>query len=127
VLGAVGTVIFIVVLIVILATADTVSNNLDDAFGPVDRSDYTLTTETCEIDQSGSVTFTGTIENRSGRDLDVNIVGEIRNADSDVLLESPSDYVTMPEGETVQWSLDTYLDRPVDISCEVTEVNNWFN
>jgi hypothetical protein len=127
VLGAVGTVATIVLIIVLVAAGNSVSDNVQDAFGPVDTSDYTLTTDTCEIDQYGSVTFDGTLKNTSNKDLDINIVGEIRNAKTDVLLSTENDYITTTEGDTVSWSLDTYIDKPVDITCKVTEVNNWFN
>jgi hypothetical protein len=127
VLGAVGTIASIVLLVALLAAADHVSNNVQDAFGPVDKSDYTLTTDTCKIDQYGAVTFDGTIKNTASKDLDVNIVGEVRNSKTNVLLTTENDYVTTTEGDTVQWTLDTYIDTPTDITCKVTEVNNWFN
>ena len=127
VLGAVGTVLSVILFFVLIVAADNVSDNVQDAFGPVDTSDYTLTTDTCEIDQYGAVTFEGTLKNTSNKDLDINIVGEIRNAKSDVLLSTENDYITTTEGDTVSWSLDTYIDKPVDITCKVTEVNNWFN
>ena len=59
VLGAVGTVLSIILFFVLIVAADNVSDNVQDAFGPVDTSDYTLTTDTCEIDQYGAVTFDG--------------------------------------------------------------------
>ena len=68
-----------------------------------------------------------TIKNTANKDLGINIVGEIRNAKTDVLLSTSNDYVSTTEGGTSAWSLDTYIDKPVDITCKVTEVNNWFN
>jgi hypothetical protein len=127
VLGAVGTVATIVIVIALVAAGNSVKNNVQDAFGPVSTSDYSLTTDTCKIDQYGSVTFSGTIKNTASKDLGINIVGEIRNAKTNVLLSTENDYVSTTKGDTVQWSLDTYISNPVDITCKVTEVNNWFN
>ena len=127
VLGAVGTVATIVVFILIVAAGNSVSDNVQDAFGPVDRSDYELTTDECKIDSSGSVTFTGTIKNKANKDLDVNIVADIRDADTDELLTTSNDYVSTTEGETSDWAIDAFISEPVDITCKVTDVDNWFN
>ena len=70
---------------------------------------------------------TGTIKNTANKDLGINIVGEIRNAKTNVLLSTENDYLSTTEGDTAEWSLNTYIDKPVDITCKVTEVNNWFN
>jgi hypothetical protein len=127
VLGAVGIIGGILFIVLVAVGVNNASDNVQDAFGPVDTSDYSLTTDTCEIDQYGSVTFDGTLKNTAGKDLDINVVGEIRNAKTDVLLSTENDYITTTKGDTVSWSLDTYIDKPVDITCKVTEVNNWFN
>ena len=127
VMGALGIVGGILFIVLVAVGVNNTADNVQDAFGPVSSSDYELTTDTCAIDEYGSVTFDGTIKNTANKDLGINIVGEIRNAKTDVLLSTSNDYVSTTEGGTSAWSLDTYIDEPVDITCKVTEVNNWFN
>jgi hypothetical protein len=127
VLGAVGIIGGILFIVLVAVGVNNASDNAQDTFGPVSSSDYELTTDTCEIDQYGSVTFNGTIENTANKDLGIDIVGEIRNAKTNALLSTETDYVSTTEGGTSDWSLDTYIDNPVDITCRVTAVNNYLN
>jgi hypothetical protein len=127
ILGLVGIIGGILVLVLVIIGINNASDNVQDAFGQADSSNYDLTTDTCKIDQYGSVTFDGTIENTASRDLGFNVVGEVRDNRTGVLLTTENDYVQTTEGDTVHWSLDTYIDNPTDITCNVTEVNNWFN
>ena len=127
ILGGVGIVVSALFLVLVTIGINKTADKVQDAFGPVSSSDYDLTTETCAIDQYGSVTFDGTIKNTANKDLDINIVGEIRNAKNNVLISTENDYVTTTKGDTTQWSLNSYIDKPVDITCKVTEVNNWGN
>jgi hypothetical protein len=131
VLGAVGTVVSIIVLIIVIAAANDTSDSIRDAFddisGPASTADYDISPETCKIDNSGGVTYDGTIENTGSRDLSFEIVADIRDANSDVILSSPNTYVDVPEGDTVKWEITDYLSDPADITCEVSGVNNWFN
>ena len=127
VLGIVGTLAFVALIIVIVAVGDSASNSLNDSFGAADPSNYEVTTETCEVDSIGSVTFTGSIENTGNKSYSYNIKGQIRDADSNVLLESTNDYVDVPEDDTVRWSMTAFLDEPTNVTCAVTGVDNWFN
>ena len=88
ILGIVGTLIFVIVIIALIAAGDSVSNAVDDALGTADSSDYDITTKTCDVDNSGFVTFSGTIENTGDRELSFTINGEIRALDGDDLLET---------------------------------------
>ena len=127
ILGLVGIIGGILFLVLVIIGVNKASNNVQDAFGHANTSNYDLTTDNCKIDSYGSVTFDGSIKNTGSRDLGFNIVGEIRNKNTNVLISTENDYVQTTEGDTVQWSLNTYIDTPTDITCKVTEVNNWFN
>jgi hypothetical protein len=127
VLGIIGTLVWVIVVIALVAGGDELSDRLDDFSGPADTSDYDLTTDSCDIDEFGSVSFTGTIENTAGREMSFTITGEIRSTDSDVVLESPSTYIEVSEDDTARWELVTFLDDPENITCEVTDVDNFLN
>jgi TM2 domain-containing membrane protein YozV len=128
VLGIIGTIVSVLIFVFIIAAGDSVNDAFDDATGAADTSDYELVTKSCEIDNFGFVTFTGTIENTGNRELSFDIEGEIRNSSSNVILESPSTIVDVPEGDTIQWELVSSVDDSVtQVECKVTSVNNWFN
>jgi hypothetical protein len=131
VLGAVGSVVIVLGFVLLVVVADDASNRLDEIAqnigGEADPDDYELQTDSCEVSRSGGVTFEGTIENTAGRDMNFEIETEIREADSDVLLETPTAYVEIPEGDTVRWRATTFLSEPTDVTCEVTGVDNYFN
>jgi hypothetical protein len=128
VVGVIGGILFLVLVTIgVNKASDNISTNLNNAFGSVDPSDYQLTTDTCKIDNSGTVEFTGTIKNKAGRDLDVIITGEIRNAKTNSLITTTTDTVSTTKGDTSDWSLNTVISNPVDITCKVTEVNNFLN
>lgn len=128
VLGIIGTIVTILVFVFVIAAGDSVNNAFDDATGAADPNDYELVSKSCEIDNFGFVTFTGTIENTGSKDLDFTIDGEIRNSSSNVIVESPSTIVSVPEGDTVQWELVSSVDDSItQVECKVTGVNNWFN
>jgi hypothetical protein len=127
VLGAVGTVLTIVLFFVFVIAADNVSNSIDDAFGKADPADYDITTDTCKVDQYGFVEFDGTIKNTASKDMNFTINTEIRESGSNVLLDSPSTYVTVNENDTVKWSVSSSLDSATNIECKVDSVNDFFN
>jgi TM2 domain-containing membrane protein YozV len=127
VLGIIGTIVTILIFVFVIAAGDSVNDALDDATGAADPSDYELVNKSCEIDNYGFVTFSGTIENTGSKDLDFTIDGEIRD-NSNVIVDSPSTIVSVPEGDTVQWELVSSVDDSItQVECKVTSVNNWFN
>lgn len=127
VLGAVGTVLSIVLLFVFVIAADNVSNSLNDAFGAADPSDYDITTDSCKVDQFGFVEFDGTIKNTASKDMNFTINTEIRESGSNVVLDSPSTYVTVNKNDTTKWSVSAVLDNATNIECKVDSVNDFFN
>ena len=126
ILGLVGIVGGILFLVLVTIGVNKASDNINDAIGPANKDNYDISTDTCKID-NGSVTFEGTIKNTANRSLGFNIVGEIRNTRTNVVLATENDYVQTSKGDTVTWSLDTQIDNSVDITCKVTDVNNWLN
>jgi hypothetical protein len=127
VLGAIGIIGGILFIVLVFFVGDTVSDNVDDAFGEADPSDYELVTESCEIDEFGFVTFEGTIENTAGQSMDFEILTEIRDKDTDAVLDDPSTFVFISEGDTVDWSVVASVDEGSDVECRVESVDNFGN
>ncbi len=123
-IGIIGGILFLVLVTIGINNAD---HTLNDIGGVADSSDYELKTGDCQVDRYGEVTFDGTIQNTAGRDMNFTIEGQIREAGSGNLLESPSAYVQVPEGQTAKWTMTTFLSDPTDVTCEVNSVNNFFN
>jgi hypothetical protein len=124
ILGTIGSIAIVVGFIALVLAADDVT---DDLSGAADGDDYELTTDTCEIDEFGFVTFEGTIENTAGRNMNFIIEGEIRDADTDVLLDDSTTYVEIREDDTIRWSIPASVGDPTDITCQVVGVDNFLN
>jgi hypothetical protein len=127
ILGIIGSVAWIGIGIAVIATGDSVSDTLDDAYGEADSSDYDISPESCEIDEFGGVTFEGTIENTAGRDMSFTINTEIRESGSGPLLDSPSTFVDIREGDTARWSVYASVPDGSDVECEIQSVDNFGN
>ena len=129
VLGVIGTLIGIVIIVAVIAAGDDISDSLDDIAGPADSSDYEIDVpaDACSIDEFGSISFEGTIENTAGRDMSFIVNGEIRDSDTNVVIDTRTAYVEVAEDSTAQWEITAFVDDPVDIKCKVTGVDNFLN
>ena len=128
ILGLVGIIGGILFLVLVIIGINNASDNAQDAFGQADTANYDLhdrhAARSISTDRSPS-----TGRSRTPRAVTSVSTSWARSATSTtgVLITTENDYVQTTEGDTVQWSLDTYIDNPTDITCKVTEVNNWFN
>jgi hypothetical protein len=127
VLGAVGSVIAIIVFFALVVGTNNAADRINDAFGKADPSDYDITTDSCKVDQYGFVEFEGTITNTANKDMNFTINTEIRSSGSNVLLDSPSTFVQINEGDTAKWSVSTSIDKATNIDCKVSSVDDFFN
>lgn len=128
VLGIIGTIVTILIFVLVIAAGDSVTDSIDDAFDTANPDDYELVTKSCEIDDFGFVSFSGTIENTANEDLDFTIEAEIRDTSDGSLADSPSTIVYTPQGDTVSWEIvGSVSDSVTEVECKVTEVNNFGN
>jgi hypothetical protein len=129
ILGIVGTILGVVIVVAIAAGGDSISDSLDDIGGAADPDDYeiSLPADACSIDEFGFITFQGTIENTANRDMSFVIEGTIRDTADDVVIDRQNTYVDVAEGDTARWEIVASVDEPVDITCNVSGVDNLFN
>lgn len=129
VLGVVGSIAWIAIAVLVVFAADEAGEELDDLTGVADAADYELVEESCEVDDVGIVTFSGTIENTSTTEKGFTVHTEIADADTGRVLDSGS--VTKDDiqpGAVERWGvITTGVDEDADLECRVTSVNNFFN
>jgi len=124
ILGAVGIIGGILFIVLIAITADDAN---DDRTGAADTSDYDITTNTCEIDDLGTITFAGTIDNTAGRNMDFTVNVQFRDRDDGSLIDTDYTTVTVPEGDTVRWTTTGFGQDGDSVRCEVDSVDNYYN
>ena len=131
VLGAVGTVLTIVLFLVIVVGVGKAAHDTAQKIGgvaPASSYDLQADSSSCTADELGFVTYEGTIKNTTGSEKNFAVNTEIRDRSTKQVIESPSDIVTnIAPGDTAQWSVTASLDTGVRPSCSVTSVENWFN
>jgi len=126
ILGALGTIVSILVLVLFVFGATEAVKNIG---GVADPSTYELVVSqnTCKV-QYGFVTYEGTIKNKTGSEKNFNINTEIRNSSSKSVIDTPNDIVyNIAPGDTAQWSVSLPVNSDVQTSCKVLNVENWFN
>ncbi len=102
------------------------SDSLDSVAGPADRSSYDISMDDCSVGRTGAATASGTIENRSGRDLNFEVVVQFVRAGS-VLDEGGTLVFDVPAGDADTWFVGGVVPGGTTVSCKVTEVNNYLN
>lgn len=122
VLGAVGLLATVVVIVLLFALGDTIS----DSLGTADPDDYELTSETCSVDAFGSVDFDGSIENTANQDLRFTLEAEFTDGSGKVL-DTVDTVVFVSEGRTTSWSITGDVGDATDVSCQIVHVNDLFN
>lgn len=128
-LGVVGSVVSVIVLIILIfAAGETADDIANDIGGTADTSTYDIQPGTCEVDEFGFAEYTGTIKNTADEEKNFTIDVEFRDGSSDALIESSSDIVTdLAVGDTAEWSVTISTNDATSVSCEVTDVENFFN
>lgn len=128
VLGIIGTVVWIIILVVFVFAADKASNSIDDWGGKADSSDYRLTVEKCETDSLGYPVMSGEIKNLTNSDKSYTFDYEFRDGRGNLLDSGTSFPERIPKNDSVTWSIDSFTSvSSGTIRCEITQVNNWFN
>lgn len=111
------------------ALAQTISNasdGLESAVGPADRSTYDISVDDCTVSATGAATASGSIENRSDRDLNFEVVVEFVRSGS-VLDEGDTLVFDVPAGDVDTWSVDGFVPASATVTCRISEVNNYLN
>lgn len=131
VLGAVGTVLTVVLfLLIVVGVGKAAHDTAQNIGGVAPASSYDLKADgsSCTADELGFVTYKGTIKNTTGSVKNFSVNTEIRDRSTNQVIESPNDIVTdIAPGDTAQWSVTTTVDSGVQPSCSVKSVENWFN
>ena len=128
-LGGVGLVLGTVLFILLIALGSTTSSNLGNIGGPADTSAYQTTPGNCSVSSSGVATFSGTIRNTSSSKKNFTVHGAFHNKANNALIDNSSDLVTdIPSGGSAPFTItSTQASSEMQISCNITEVDNWFN
>lgn len=112
--GAVGCLVFV---------GGEVAEDIEQAVGEADPSDYDLTGPECSVDFADDVRANGTITNTSGERQGFQI--EVRFLDSDgSLITSESTFTdALDDGQSTEWEVITFSEAPGDFTCEIDEVS----
>lgn len=129
VLGIVGSIVSVILLIFLIVAAGEAADDVaNDIGGTADPSTYDIQTGTCEVDEFGFAEYWGTITNTADEEKNFTIDVEFRDGSNAVVIESSSDIVTdLAVGDTAQWSVTIRTNDATSVSCQVTDVQNFFN
>ena len=129
ILGILGSIVYVLIAVLFVFAADQASDSLEDFAqdigGEVSSSDYRLTTDLCEIDDFGFITFSGEIQNRTNSSKNFTIEAEFLSGGE---VEVSSAVVTdIGPDESSFWEITGYTSSSSSVFCEVTGVYNFFN
>ena len=129
VLGGIGMVASVAVFIIFVVAGVTIGSNVNHIGGKADSGWYQVTPGNCQVDSYGDITFDGTIKNTSGSKKNFTVNVEFRNKSTNAVIDTGSDLVTdIAKGDTAQWNVSSSNSTSGgQVSCKVTEVDNWFN
>jgi hypothetical protein len=115
--GIAGIVLGVGFLVLYIAIVDSTDDLFDDG-GSADPSTYQLTDDTCEVDSSGEITATGTIENTSDRIRTYRVRARF-TAGGDTI-DSDSDSLVVGRGDTRDYELHGDVGDAEGVSCEIS-------
>jgi hypothetical protein len=101
-----------------IAIGDAANDPFDNSGDAADPSTYELTDDTCEIDDDGSITAAGTIENTSDRSRTF-VVRARFTAGGDELDEG-TDRLFIGEGDRDDYDISGDVGDAQGVSCEVS-------
>ncbi len=128
ILGAVGTVLSVIVFIVFVVAAGTATVAIMDATGAVDPANYSIKVTTCETDSAGYPLMAGTIQNKTSSVKSYMFDYEFRDGNNVLIDSGISFLVPIPKNGTIPWDVNSFKSSKAKVvKCEITQVNNWFN
>ena len=129
VLGSVGMVGSIIAIILLVTLGATATHNLNNFGGEADPSTFTIATGACGVDLLGTATFSGTIKNTTSSSKNFSIKAEFRNQQTGAVIDTSSDLVSdIAPGDTAQWRVTSLGNQAGSaVRCQVLEVDNFFN
>jgi len=133
VLGAVGTVVSILFLVLVVFAADQASDSISDSVknwsGEANSSDYNVTVEKCVVDETfDSPEMTIKVTNKTSGEKNYIFNYEFRSG-SGTLIDSGSSFPeTIPPNGSKLVEISSFEDvTSTLVKCEITGVENWFN
>lgn len=129
ILGAVGTVLSVIVFIVFVVAAGTATVAIRDATSVADPGAYSYKIIECRKDTFGDPSMTITVTNKTNRKKQFTFNYEFRSA-SGSIIDSGTSFPTesIPANDSLDVQISSYISMTgSNPKCEITQVNNWFN
>ncbi len=130
-LGAVGLVVWTLMIVLLIAAGSRASVTLKNLAGPADPSSYQVHGGTCSVDGVGQTTFTGSITNETSSAKSFSIEAEFRDSSSGQVLDDTNTVVSdIKPHSTAPWqitSTNTQTSSGARPTCHVISVDNFFN
>ncbi len=128
ILGAVGTIIAIILFVAFVVLAGTATVALKDATGKADPSTYTLKIDKCEVDSLGYPMMAGTISNQTSTSKSYLFEYEFRDPSGTLINNGTTLPNSVPGNDRIQWDISSYtVTTASKVTCKITQVDNWFN
>ena len=129
ILGAVGTIISIILFVVFVVLAGTATVAIKEATGPADPSTYSVKINDCGTDTFDDPEMTVTVTNKTNSKKQFTFDYEFRSG-SGALIDSGTTFLpeTIPANDSLEVVISSFnATTSATVKCEVTGVNNWFN
>jgi hypothetical protein len=128
VLGAVGLVGSLILIVALVSFGKAAKDATVNISGAADPSTYQLTPGDCAVDDFGFATYQGTIKNTTSSKKNFTVNVEFRNKASNAVADTSLDIVSdIQPGDTAEWKVTTSVDQGAQVTCKVTQVENFFN
>jgi hypothetical protein len=116
--GIAGVVLGGLFLALYIAIGDAANDPFDDDGDAADPSTYELTDDTCEIDDDGSITAAGTIENTSNRSRTFVVRARFTAGGDEI--DSGTDRLFISQGDRDDYEISGDVGDAQGVSCEVS-------
>jgi hypothetical protein len=129
ILGAVGTILSIILFVVFVVLAGTATVAINDATGPADPSTYSYKITDCGKDSFDDPEMTVTVTNKTDSKKQFTFDYEFRSS-SGAIIDSGSTFIpeTIPANDSLEVQISSFESTTSSsVKCEITGVNNWFN
>ena len=131
ILGILNLIVTAVVIVLIVVFAGSAKDSLNEAIqnigGTAPASSYEVKVTACSADSMGSVTFNGTITNRTAGSKSFIVQTSVTDSGGAEISTIPAIVTDIPAGATETWDANSFGDPVGSITCKVTGVNNFFN
>ena len=129
ILGAVGTILAIILFVVFVVLAGTATVAINDATGPADPSSYSYKVTDCGTNSFDNPEMTVTVANKTNSGKQFTFDYEFRSS-SGSLIDSGSTFLpeTIPANDSREVQISSFESTTSSlVKCDITGVNDWFN